>query len=132
MLFSNTPCAALRVDVLRAVARQARDDLDAVGGEERGQVLLCRLQEHRQVAAIDHAPAEPPRVRHEAAEARLQLGCAAGDVDERDRRLPLEQRHDALGDRRGHHLGALRARVDVAVMAGLVAALADVHLERRR
>src|SRR5262245_15623548 len=53
---------ALRVDVLRAVARQARDDLDAVRNQERGQVLVSGLEQHRQVAAVDDATAEPSRV----------------------------------------------------------------------
>lgn len=45
--------AALRVDVALAVARQARDDAHAVGGQEFRQVLLAGLQEDRQVAAVD-------------------------------------------------------------------------------
>ena len=35
--------AALAVDVLLGVARQRRDDLDPLGGEEIGEVLLAGL-----------------------------------------------------------------------------------------
>src|SRR5262249_43949331 len=47
-------------------------------------------------------------------------------------RMAFEERHDALRYGVAHDLGALGAGVHVTVVAGLVAPLADVHLERGR
>ena len=60
----------------------------------------------------------------------VQLGRAAGDVHHRDRRA-LQRREAELHRLAGHHLAPVGARVDVAMAAGLVAELADVHLEDR-
>src|SRR5258708_3173374 len=60
---------------------------------------------------------------------RIELGCAAGDVESGDApALQKFQRH--VGDAAAHLLGAVRARSDMAMHAGLVAAIADVDLER--
>jgi hypothetical protein len=59
---------ALRVDVGGRVARQARDDAHAVGGEERGQVLLAGLEQDGQVAAVDDC--QGAGVRSQRAHAR--------------------------------------------------------------
>jgi len=60
---------------------------------------------------------------------RVQLGGAAGDVH--DAGVGLAEGSEAKLDRlAAHHLGgAIRTRVDMAVLAGHVAELADVDLE---
>jgi hypothetical protein len=121
--------AALLVDVLFEVAGQARHDAHAVAREKLRRVLLAGLVKHGEVTAIDHAPAQAGRRLDQKAEARAELGRAAGDVDQGDARILLEHAHDLLGDRPRHDLGALRSRLDVAVVARHVAALADVHLQ---
>jgi hypothetical protein len=53
--------AALPVDVLLRVAGQRGDDLDAVAGEEAGEILEPRLVQHGEIAAIDYARADLAR-----------------------------------------------------------------------
>ena len=62
---------------------------------------------------------------------RVQLGRAAGQVDDRDVGARGEKVEHAGGHGLAHDLGPRGAGLHVAVVAGLVAALADVHLERR-
>jgi hypothetical protein len=68
-----------------------------------------------------------PGLLHEVAELRMQLRRAAGDVERRDVVEKAEHRGDVL---RGHHLGARGPGVHMAVHAALVAAIADIELER--
>src|SRR3974390_31348 len=69
------------------------------------------------------------RCAHEAAEMRIELRRAAGDVERVD--LPshehVEHEVDCIAL---HFLGAVRSRIDVAMHAGLVAAIADIDLQR--
>ena len=97
--------------------------------EEVDRVLLAGLEEHGQVAAVDHLAAEPMRAGDEVPELVVQLRGAAGEVEGGDVRVALQQPEHAVGDVPLHHLGALRAGLHVAVVAGQVAAPPDVHLE---
>ena len=54
--------AERHVDVFGGVAREARDDVDAVAGQKVREVLLVRLREHGQVAAVDHVDVGPERL----------------------------------------------------------------------
>ena len=121
--------AALAVDPLDRVARHRCDHLHALGGQEMSQVFLAGLEQDRQVAAVDHAHAHCARRAHQAAELLVQLGGAAGQVERFDLCMAQHTQHGV--DRVGvHRLGAVRASVDVAVQAALVAAVAQVDLER--
>ena len=53
-------------------------------GQERGQVLLPGLGQDGQVAAVDHPHAQRAGGHHQAAEVRVQLGRAAGQVQRLD------------------------------------------------
>src|SRR6267142_2364045 len=121
------PRPALAIDQLERVARQRGDDLDPLARQELGQITLPGLLQDGEVAAVDDLLAQPPRARHETAELRMQLRGAARDVERRDARQEGDHVLDHL---RRHHLGARRAGVDVAVHATLVAAVADVDLQR--
>jgi len=120
---------ALAVDAFERVTRQRRHDLDALLGQELGQVFLARFEQDRQVAAVDHLQAERARARRQAPEVWVQLGCAAGDVEglRLARTQHLEHQIDQVS---AHLLGAVGAGVDMAVQATLVAAVADVDLQR--
>src|SRR5262249_6948597 len=65
--------AALRVDVLGAVAGQRGDDAHALRGEELRAVLLAGELEHGEVAAVDDASAEPTRAGDERPEDLVEL-----------------------------------------------------------
>ena len=59
---------------------------------------------------------------------RVELRRAAGDVERRDA-PPRQEREHEVDDLARHLLGAVRAGIDVAVHAGLVAAIADIDLQ---
>jgi len=91
--------------------------------------FLSGLLEDGEVAPVDDVSAERAGTRDEAAELRMQLGRAAGDVERLGART-LEKHEHVLHDGRRHHLGALRPGIDVAMHAALVAAVAEVDLQR--
>ena len=59
---------------------------------------------------------------------RVQLRCAAGDVEYRDL-CAFKKCNARIGDTGRHDLGTIGARIDVTVPAGLVAPLAEVDLQ---
>jgi hypothetical protein len=65
----------------------------------------------------------------DAPEMRVQLRRAAGDVERSDP-PPFKERQNGIGGLAAHLLGAMRARADMAMHAGLVAAVADIDLQR--
>jgi hypothetical protein len=78
--------------------------------------------------AHDDVRARAPRLRDEVAERGVQLRRAARDVERRRAEPPHGVDH-LPGRLAAHDLRALRAGVDVAVFARLVAELADVDLQ---
>eukprot|EP00754_Rhynchopus_humris_P001735 Rhum_TRINITY_DN10995_c0_g2::Rhum_TRINITY_DN10995_c0_g2_i1::g.41701::m.41701 len=125
--------APLCVDVLRRVARHRRHHLDAVLCEEGRRVLVPLQRQHRQVAPVDHLDALRTRTLRQLPEVRVQLGRAARDVQGLDGAALLDQRQHPVHRRLVHVLRhAQRARLDVTVVARLVAQQADVHLDRLR
>ena len=103
--------------------------LDLPCGEEPGEILEAGLVQDREVAAVDDPESEGARLLHQPPEVRVQLRRAAGDVQRGDAARP-QHREDLVDRLRRHHLPAVGARVDVAVQAGLVAAVAEVDLQR--
>src|SRR5262249_19483582 len=121
--------AALAVDILFQIAGKRSDDLDPLASKKLGEVLLAGHFEHREIAAIHHARAHGARRAYQPAKVRVELRRAAGDVEGGQAffRKEGEHRVDHLAR---HFLAAVRAGIDVAVYAGLVAAIADIDLER--
>jgi hypothetical protein len=99
-----------------------------VPGEELRQVLEPRGEEDGQVTPVDDLSAQRAGLLDQPAEVWVQLRRAAGDVHGGDvgHRQCVEAELHRLA---GHDLGAVRPGVHVAVPAGLVAQLADVHLQ---
>ena len=75
------PLTALFGDVLLRVARQAGDDFDAHPGQKLGQIFLAGLEQDGQVTAVDDPAAGVAQGLHRIPKRRVQLGCAAGDID---------------------------------------------------
>src|SRR6266849_1958410 len=123
------PRPALAVDIVLEVARQGSDDLDPLAGEKVGEVLLSGHLQNGEVAAVQHPHAHVAGRAHQAAEMRIELRRPAGDVEGRDALLCQEGEHhvDHLGR---HFLAAVRPGIDVAMDARLIAAIADIDLER--
>ena len=120
--------AALPVHTLQRVAGQGCDDLDAVGRQKIGQIVLPRFGEDRQVAAVDDLHAQRPRALHQPPEVRVQLGRAAGQIQGCD--APLVQHLQHQIDRFAvHRFAAVRPGTDMAMDAALVAAVAEVDLQ---
>jgi hypothetical protein len=120
--------AALRVGLARLEVRQRRDHLRADPRQQCGNVGVVGEQDGGQVAAVHDARAGRGAALHQLAEVGMQLGRAAGDVEARRARA-REQRQAALDHVARHDLLPVGSRVDVAVMAGLVAPLAEVDLQ---
>ena len=102
------------------------DDITGTTGSK--QVLVARLLLNGEVMPVHHLHAHIARRHHHAAEIRVQLRGAAGDVERRDA-PPLQEFDHQIGSRGVHLLGAVRAGIDVAVHAGLVATIADIDLQ---
>lgn len=83
----------------------------------------------REVAAVDHPPTRGAARLYQPAELGVELGSAAREVDHPYRGALGEERQDAVSDLGRHDLPLLGAGLHVAVMAGHIAQLADVHLE---
>ena len=119
--------AALGVGVALAVVRKRAPDLDIA----RGRAIppgrhRPASQEHRQIAAIDHAAARA-RGLDEIAEFRIQLRRPTGDVQRRDA-VAAERAETGARSLRSS-TRAVGPGIDVAMAARLVAQLADVDLE---
>jgi hypothetical protein len=99
-----------------------------VVGEKGGEILLSRLLEHRQIAAVHHVQAHLTRARYQLAKMRIELRRASCDIQGLNVRI-FEKCDDVLYSLALHLFGAGRSCIDVTVHAALIAAIADVDLE---
>ena len=129
MLASYTPRPRWRSVASRGVVGKRANDLAAVLGKELGQVPLPLLTLDGEVVAHQHAAPQLAGAYHQVPEAGVDLGGPAGDVHRPETGVACEHVEARLHHVVGHHLRARWRRVDVAVVARLVAALPDVHLE---
>ena len=110
--------AALAVHVVFEIAGQRSDNLNLIVGKKVGEILLP-----------DDADVHGACGGYQAAKVRIELRSTAGDVKRGDALSRKERQHRA--DHLPRHLfGAVRAGTDVTVHAGLIAAIADIDLER--
>ena len=125
--------AALRVHVFRLVARHRRDDLDFVFRQKFREAIVRGLQQDREIAAVDDAAAQRKRAHpfDDMAEVGDHFRRAAGEIERGNvgRGEPVD---DAIHGFARDDFLALRASVHMAVHAGQVAELADVHLQNLR
>src|SRR4051812_5516178 len=121
--------ATLAIHVVFEIARHGCGDLDLLAGKELGEILLSGHFEDRQIAAIHHLHVHLARGAHQLAEVRIEFRRAAGDV-ERRYALASEEREYDVDHLARHFLGAVRTGVDMAMHAGLVAAIAKIDLQR--
>ena len=97
--------------------------------EESRQVFVARLQQNGEVATVNHVHPQRPRTCHQVAKQRVHLWRAAGQI-QRLHALSLQHLQHKIDVGVIHHLGAVGARVHVAVLAGLVAFVAQIDLQR--
>ena len=119
----------LSLDCFFVVARQRRNHVDTLRGEELGGVLLPRAKQHGQVAAVDDTLAQRTCTAHESAEMWVQLGCPAGQIDRMNARRRDQELEDPFHRGCLHHLGAFRACLDVTVLTRQVAQLTQIDLQ---
>ena len=122
--------AALALDIVLQIAGHRGDDLDAVRRQKFGEVLLARLLQDGEVAAVHHLDAELARAASPAGgNCALSSGAPPVMSSVAMRRRATKVEHH-VGDLGRHLLGAVRPGIDVAMEAGLVAAIADIDLQR--
>jgi len=121
--------AALALDIVGEIAGHRSDNFDLLGGEEGGEVFLARLRQDGEIASVHDAQAACTRAAHQSPEVRIEFGRPAGDVERADGAAVEHGEHE-VGDVARHFLGAVRPGIDVAVHAALIAAVADIHLQR--
>ena len=121
--------AALAVHVVFEIAGQRSDNLNLIVGKKVGEILLPDDFKNGEIAAIHDADVHGACGGYQAAKVRIELRSTAGDVKRGDALSRKERQHRA--DHLPRHLfGAVRAGTDVTVHAGLIAAIADIDLER--
>ena len=122
------PIAPLSIDVACGIAGQGSHHGDALGRQKIGQTLLAWLGQDREVAAINHRHTHRPGLRHQLPEVGMELGGPTGEIQAGDSPGLQNLGHQGQGGPI-HALGAGRARVHMAMATGLVAAVAEVHLQ---
>ena len=113
---------------ISVAARQGGGDLNPASGQEGIQVLMAGLGEDGQIAAVDDVDTKRSCAPYQRAKVRVELGRAAGDVERRNA-AAFEHVQHMLDHFAAHLLGPMRAGIDVAMDARLVAAVADVDLQ---
>mmetsp|Transcript_8693 Transcript_8693/g.23259 ORF Transcript_8693/g.23259 Transcript_8693/m.23259 type:complete len:274 (-) Transcript_8693:618-1439(-) len=105
------PSPSLLVRLGGVVRREGCNDVNLVLHQELGEVLLPGFQEHGQVATVNDAQVWPlPALAQgrgtldQAAESRVHLRRAAGDVQDRHAGRCPQQVKATLNDLLGHHL----------------------------
>ena len=97
--------------------------------QEFRQVFVARYFQDGQVAAVNDPPAQGPCPVHESPEFRIEFRRSAGHIQDLHGTGLQEMQHQ-VHMFRAHEFGAMRAGVDMAVHALLVAFVAQVHLQR--
>ena len=119
----------LPVHIGGRITGQRRDHIHPLVGQKLRQVGLAGLGQDGEVAAVNHRHAQRPGGHHQAAEMRVELRRAAGQIQRLDAARLQHLQHQV--DRAAVHLlSAVGAGVDMAVQAALVAAVAQVDLQR--
>jgi len=90
---------------------------------------LMRLQQDRQVAAVDDFGAARSRCSDEATEVPVEFGCAAGEIDCRDA-AGVDDRKNEVDGFGVHLLRAVWPGIHMTMQAGLVTGVAEVDLQR--
>lgn len=121
---------ALRVGAVGEEVGQARNHFHIVPRQELDEIGLRREQQDRQVAAINHMPAESLTLLNHPTETWVQLGRASGDVDSGDVRY-ANRPHTKFGYIALHDFATVGTGVNVAMFAGLVAELPHINLKHR-
>jgi hypothetical protein len=120
--------AALPVDIVFEIAGHRRGDFNLLASEKFRQILLTGNVEDGQIAAVDDVDTKRSCAPYQRAKVRVELGRAAGDVERRNA-AAFEHVQHMLDHFAAHLLGPMRAGIDVAMDARLVAAVADVDLQ---
>ena len=120
--------ASLLVNIGYGIAWQRRYDFYTMFCQELSQAFLARLRQNGEIAAINDMNASLIRIADQLSEMVVHLWCTAGEVQ----RCHTSGFHD--GDDQPqiffpHHLGTIRAGIDMAVQASLIAAVPQIYLQ---
>ena len=120
--------AALFVHVFNRVARKRCGDRHLVVGQELRQRFLSWFKQNGEIATVNYLDAKRAGLLYESTEILIQFRCTPREIKRFGARVFERVDHQIHG-RRIHHLGALRACGDMAMHAGLVALVSEVHLQ---
>ncbi len=126
--FLKDAIAALGIDIVLQIARKRSNNLHFVFRQVFRQVGVGFGLDNREVVAVDDVRTHRTGSFHKVVEKLADLRSTAGDVHDLGPVL-ADPRPDFVRDFLGHHFGAVRAGIDVAVSACLVALAADVDLQ---
>ena len=96
--------------------------------QKKSEILLSRLGQDREIAAVDHVDVIGPHLLNELSKTRMQLRRSTGEIEAGDALRPYRlgnQLHQSVG----HHFRAPGSGVHMAVATALIAAVAEVHLK---
>ena len=96
--------------------------------QEAGQILLTGLRKDGEIAAIDHLDPQPPGRHHQLPELGMELRRPTGEIQAAEAPGGQHLRNQGQGVSI-HRFGAGGPRIHMAVAAGLIAAVAEVHLQ---
>ncbi len=119
----------LLVYIVFEIAGKTGYDFDSMFSKEGDEVLLIRLEQYTEIAAVDHAQVELGGCAHQRPEGWVQLWRSTRKVQNFEMWRGLHQSNQAVGRRRGHALCALWSGADMAVLASLIAHFTDVDLQ---
>src|SRR5262245_55469517 len=99
-----------------------------MAGQKLAQIRLRRQEEDGQVAAVHDMASQPSRLFDQPSKIGIQFRCPAGDIDCWN--IGLREGLDAKLSRVARHaLDPLRSRINMTMLAGLVAELPDIDLK---
>ena len=118
----------LAINVGCQITGQGGHHRDALARQKMGQILLAGLRKDGEVAAIDHLDTQPASRHHQLPELGMELGRPTGEIQagEAPGCQHLWNQPEGIPI---HRFGAGGSRIHMAVAAGLVAAVAEVHLQ---
>ena len=119
----------LDVDIVTGITGQGGRYGNLLGGKKLSQILMARLGQDGQIAAVDNLDVRGPGAPNQRAELRVHFWRATGQVQGIDR-VGINHLAQQLNQLGRHTLGAGWPGVDVAMQAALVAAVGQVDLQR--
>jgi hypothetical protein len=129
--FLKNATPSLPVHVLSRVARQAGRYLHIVLRQKCRHTFVSGFKQHGQIASINNPASGLPPFQDQASKILVQLRRTPCDINHLYVRRTPKKLNDPARHWLGHLFRALRSRINMAMVAGLVAYLPYVDLQSR-